>query len=85
MKIYFDTNCVGDSTSPCPYGKDCMVGSFFCQQCEHCMYTKRWHDADASIFYVGNKASMRPSEYVECSCSGDVTLWKLIKKFFYKH
>lgn len=84
MKIYFDKTMYDECITPCPYGVDCKVGSIFCEQCRHNMYTHRGMDVELAIFGVGEKLSLRSNDYVECSHDGDVTLWKLIKKFFYK-
>lgn len=84
MKIYFDTDLYGECLSRCPMGRDCMVGSVFCEQCKYNMYT-RTNTGELAVFSVGNKHSCREADYVECSFEGDVTFWKLIKKFFYKY
>lgn len=85
MKIYFDTDMYDECLSPCPHGKDCMVGSLYCEQCKHNMYTRRGMDVEHAIFAVGERISLRSADYVECCHDGDVTFLKLIKKFFYKY
>lgn len=85
MKIYFDTDMFDECLTNCPMGRDCMVGSILCKQCKYNMYTREGMDVEQAVFGVGNKFSTRQADYVECSFEGDVTLWKLIKRFFYKY
>ena len=85
MKIYFDSDLYDECLSPCPHGKDCMVGSVYCDQCKYNMYTKKYIngvDGENAIFFVGDKASMRTNDHVECTCGEKVSIWRLIKLSF---
>lgn len=82
MKIYFDTTVYDECTSKCPHGIDCMVGSIYCSQCKHCMYVR--DREEMALFFIGDKKEARGANYVECTHDGDVNIWKMIKRFFYK-
>lgn len=83
MKIYYDYDDFKECISPCPCGIDCNVGSIHCMACRFHIGMKRNYNK-SSIFFVGNKASLRYEDYVECCCGEEVTLMTIIKKMYYK-
>lgn len=83
MKIYFETDLYDECLSHCPNGKDCMVGSLFCEQCKHNLVTKRFEEP--AYIFSGGHCRLSHADYVDCMKGEEITIWKLIKRFFYKH